>query len=158
MKLDRALAERAGLCVLAAAVAWLAATQITALRQASAWLDDVGLAYLSPPRPQFRDIIILAIDEATLAELAFRSPIDRAYLAAIVDELARRDVRALGIDVIFDQATREMDDRALLAALDAFPAPVVLGYGGTDSGLTLRQREFRRRTCAAAGSARLPCT
>ncbi|HEY7672741.1 MAG TPA: adenylate/guanylate cyclase domain-containing protein [Gammaproteobacteria bacterium] len=143
MKLDRALAERAGLCALAAVLAWLAATQITALRQSSAWLDDVGLAYLSPPRPQFRDIVILAIDEATLAELAFRSPIDRHYLAAIVDELARRDVRALGIDVIFDQATHEADDRALLAALDAFPAPVVLAYGGADSGLTLRQRVFQ---------------
>jgi class 3 adenylate cyclase/CHASE2 domain-containing sensor protein len=143
MKLDRALAERAGLCALAAAVAWLAATQIAALRQASAWLDDVGLAYLAPPRPQFRDIVILAIDEATLAQLAFRSPIDRGYLAGIVAELARRDVRALGIDVIFDQATRETDDRALLAALDAFPAPVVLAYGGADSGLTLRQRVFQ---------------
>jgi adenylate cyclase len=136
-------AARLGLCLLAAALAWLAVSQVSALRQASAWLDDIGLAYLAPARPQYRDIVILAVDEATLAELQFRSPINRRYLAEKVGELGRRNVRALGIDVLFDQATSHADDRALLEALDAFPAPAVVAYAGPAGGLTERQRAFQ---------------
>jgi class 3 adenylate cyclase/CHASE2 domain-containing sensor protein len=146
MTIGRQHAARIALCVLAAGVAWLAVSQISVLRQASAWLDDFGLAYLAPARPQSRDVIILAIDEATLAELEFRSPINRRYLAEAVGELSRRGVRALGIDVIFDQPTS--DDRALLDALDAFPAPVVVAYAGAVGMLTPRQREFESKFLA----------
>ena len=59
--------------------------------------------------------------------------------------LSERKVRALGIDLIFDQPTNADDDGALLEALDAFGAPAVIAIGDATNGLTPRQLQFQEQ-------------
>src|SRR5262245_21773735 len=145
-----------GLCALAAALSLLGTRQIALLRQSELLLDDFRLAYFAPPHEQSGDIVVLTIDEETLAQLPFRSPINRHLIADLVNILSERRVRALGIDLIFDQPTNAEDDRQLLEALDAFGAPTVIAIGDTTNGLTPRQLMFqqdylRGRTVGLAG-------
>ena len=133
------------LAVLAAALAWFGTRHLPVLRQGSAWLEDLQLAYFAQPRPQSDAVILLTIDENTLAELPFRSPISRAFLARVLRSLAAKKPSAVGIDILFDQPTIAEDDDALLAAIDSFPAPVVAVVGDASTGLTERQLEFQER-------------
>ena len=56
---------------------WLGTRHVALLRQSALLLDDFRLAYFAPPREQRSDIIVLTIDEETLAQFPFRSPINR---------------------------------------------------------------------------------
>lgn len=139
----RSVRARLALCVLAAVLAALGTLHGPWLAPGSAWLEDLAFANFSVRPPQNRDIVVLAINEDTLALLPFRSPLDRRFLAGLIDELSRRQVRAVGLDIIFDQPTEAEDDEALLAAIARFPGPVVIAAGGTADGLTPRQLEFQ---------------
>jgi class 3 adenylate cyclase len=145
-----------GIGLVAAALAWLGTRYLAPMRQASLFLDDFRLAHFAAPRGQRDDIVVLTVNEETLASVPFRSPINRRLVAGLVEELARRDVRALGIDLIFDQATTADDDRALLDALDRFPRPAVIAVGDAANGLSARQLAFQSeflagRTVGLAG-------
>jgi class 3 adenylate cyclase len=148
IKEGRTIAVCCGLGSLAAVLAWVGVHDVAVLREGSLLLDDFRTAYFATPRPQRSDIIVLAVDEDTLAQFPFRSPIDRGFLADLVRELGRRDLRALGIDFVFDQPTNPADDRRFLAALDAFPAPTVIAFGDASNGLTQRQLDFQSRYLA----------
>ncbi|HEX5047798.1 MAG TPA: adenylate/guanylate cyclase domain-containing protein [Gammaproteobacteria bacterium] len=139
----RTVAACVGLGLIAAAVAWVGVREIALVRQASLLVDDFRLAFFAPPRAQRSDVIVLALDEETVSRFPFRSPINRGFLAQLVNELAERNVRALGLDFIFDQPTTPADDRRLLEALDAFPSPVVIAAGDASNGLTDRQLRFQ---------------
>ena len=52
------------------------------------WIADIRLASLTPVEPQREDIVVLAIDEATLAKMNYRSPVDREDLAGRVCALS----------------------------------------------------------------------
>ena len=143
-KHTRTIAFCLGLGLLTAALAWFGVRNVAVLRHGSLLLDDFRVAFFAAPRPQRGDIIVLAVDEDTVSRFPFRSPIDRAFLADLVNELARRDVRALGFDFVFDQPTSPGDDRRLLDALDAFPRPVVIAVGDAANGLTPRQLAFQK--------------
>jgi len=153
IKQGRTIAVCCGLGALAAALAWVGVHDVAVLREGSLLLDDFRTAYFATPRPQRSDIIALAVDEDTVSQFPFRSPIDRGFLADLVNELGRRNVRALGIDFVFDQATNAADDRRFLEALDAFPAPTVLAIGDASNGLTPRQLEFQGRYLAGRTTA-----
>jgi class 3 adenylate cyclase len=130
--------------VAAALLAWIGAHHVAPLRQVALLLDDVRLASFAPPLAQRDDVIVLTIDEETLAQFPYRSPINRSLIASIVTTLSERKLRALGLDLIFDQPTTAADDAALLAALDSFHAPVVVAVADAANGLTPRQLAFQR--------------
>lgn len=69
-----------------------------------------------PPGTSLDDVVIVDIDEASLAELGqyFRWP--RAYHARIVETLHRAGARAIGFDVLFPEAERMPDEVALAYA------------------------------------------
>ena len=73
-----------GLCVLATGLAWFGTRHVALLRQGALLLDDFRLAYFAPPREQRNDVVILTIDEATLSQFPFRSPINRRLIAELV--------------------------------------------------------------------------
>jgi class 3 adenylate cyclase len=153
IKQGRTIAVCCGLGALSAALAWVGVHDVAVLREGSLLLDDFRTAYFAAPRPQRSDIIVLAVDEDTVSRFPFRSPIDRSFLADLVSELGRRNVRALGIDFVFDQATNPADDRRFLEALDAFPAPTVIAVGDASNGLTARQLDFQSRYLAGRRTA-----
>lgn len=155
-KRRRSILAAIGIGLLAGAFAWFGTRYVAPLRQASLFLDDFRLAHFAAPRTQRDDIVILAVNEETLASIPFRSPINRRLVANLVDELAQRNVRALGLDLIFDQPTNADDDRALLEALDRFPRPAIIAVGDAVNGLTPRQLAFQSeflsgRTVGLAG-------
>ena len=147
-KIHRRLASSLAFCALAAALTWFGTTRLAVLRQGAALLDDVELAYFGPPRGPSDAVVILSIDEDTLAGFPFRSPISRRFLADVLGALAPKRPRAVGIDVIFDQATYAEDDQALLDAAARFPAPVVFAVGDERNGLTTKQLAFQSQYLA----------
>ena len=74
------------------------------------WTADYRVASLLPPEPQHPDIVIAAITEDTLAQFPYRSPVDRHFLAQLLDSLNTAGVRAVGIDVLFDQPSEPDKD------------------------------------------------
>lgn len=94
-----------------------------ALTQLDLAIDDARLR-ASLPQPRDTRIVIVDIDEASLARLG-RWPWPRARIAALADELFERQRAAVvGFDIVF--AEPDADDTRLAAALDGRLA--VLGY------------------------------
>ncbi len=93
------------------------------------FVRDLRVAFFAPTAPVRSDMMVLAITEETLGTLPYRSPIDRGFLADVMERLARANVRAVVIDLLFDRATEPEKDERLRRALDSFPKPVIVAYG-----------------------------
>ncbi len=130
----------AALAVLVAALALALARLFPPLILAESFLVDLAIARLAPPEPQHPGIVIVAITEDSLATLPYRSPLDRAMLAGLINRVREAGARAIGLDVLIDQPTEPAKDAALHQAL-ADPATVVLA-AGPETPLTDRQRAF----------------
>src|SRR5690606_42070317 len=102
----RTLPAAIALSALAAALAWLGTHYVTVLRQGSAWLDDLQIAHLPREAGQSDDVVLLTIGEDTLAQLPFRSPISRAFLADALPAPADKKPRADGTDTHFHPPTK----------------------------------------------------
>lgn len=112
------------------------------LAAAERLIQAVAFHLLAPTEPQSRDIAIIAISDRTLAAFPYRSPIDRGFLADLITTLAASDPRAIGVDIVFDQATEPSKDEALRAALTRATAPVVIASVAGDSSLDREQRRY----------------
>ncbi len=106
------------------------------------WLSDFRFTVLSKPQPIDPRIVIAAINEETLATMAYRSPVDRGFLKKLLEHLALSKVRAVGIDILFDQPTESAKDEALRKTITDFPAPVIIASTGTKGILTAAQQAF----------------
>jgi len=126
-----------------AALTWVAVHWITMIRVSAEWLGDIQVVFAESPAAQNASIFILAITEDTLATLPFRAPINRRFLAELLTALADKGVRAVGVDVLFDQPTNAADDALLRDTLESYDRPVVVAVGNDDSELTQRQRAFQ---------------
>ena len=105
-------------------------------------LGDLRVALLSAPEPQHPDIVVVTITEETLAGLPYRSPVDRAFLAGLLQSLEAADVRAIGLDILFDQPTEPAKDERLRSVLMGLAEPVVVAWAGRDDQLTERQAAY----------------
>ena len=105
-------------------------------------LVDLRIAALAPREPLHPGIVIVAITEDTLAELRYRSPVDRSFLAGVLRALDQAGARAVGLDILFDQRTDAAKDAELGRVLRAMEAPVVVVWADADDGLTGRQTAF----------------
>ncbi|MEY9164642.1 adenylate cyclase [Sinorhizobium fredii] len=105
-------------------------------------LRDMMMISISPftnPKP---GIVVVAINEETLARLPYRSPIDRGLLTDILNRIQSGNPRAIGIDLLFDQPTEADKDLRLRSVLESFPAPVVLASGTKLDGLSSEQLDY----------------
>ena len=103
---------------------------------------QVALVADRPPEPHPRIALVL-IREETLADLPYVSPIDRALLARLVRAIDGLGARAIGIDLLFDQATEPDKDRAFLDALGSRRADIVLGGGDERTPMNPRRRAWQ---------------
>lgn len=71
-------------------------------------------------------IVLITYDDQTLQELQKRSPLDRKLLSEALTALDAMEPRAIGIDILFDQAQAE--DPLLLAAFKAMKTPTLIAY------------------------------
>lgn len=133
--------HRALLMLLAIATgSWLSIAQ-GPLRWLENWVSDLRIVMASPRENAPRDIVVLTVNEDTLKQFPYRSPVSRAYLANLVKTLETKGARAVGLDFLFDQSTEPTADKALYDALQGASIPVFVGY--TDSSnLTPDQSNF----------------
>src|SRR3954463_4378205 len=81
------------------------------------------LAPLRPPDPR---VVLIGITEETLAAFPYRSPIDRGFLARLLDSLEAAGVTAIGLDILLDRPTEPVKDAALRATIRREDVPVVV--------------------------------
>ena len=103
---------------------------------------DIRLAALQPPEPQSQDVVVAAITESTLSRFAYRSPVDRAFLADMLEALDKKQPRAIGIDLLFDQPTEIAKDDRLRATLRAMKTPVFVSYSNDPAVVDEDQRAY----------------
>lgn len=137
----------------AAALAVLLFAAVPILGEVEARLGDrVRLALAPGPVGQDPRISFVALDEATLATLPYRSPIDRGLLADVLDAIAAGGATAVGIDVLIDQPTEPEKDARLAAAIRDFPGPVVVAWAGRGAGMTEAQSAWLAGFAEASGA------
>lgn len=134
--------------VLVALITAVAVRSFTALRISADWLSDVQVVMFPPSAEQHPDIVVLALTEDTLATLPFRAPINRQFLAGLLSTIEQKGVRAVGVDILFDQPTNPSEDAALKRALENYSKPIVVAVGNEQSKLTPRQQDFQARYLA----------
>ena len=76
----------------AALIAGAGVAYITPLASIETKLADIRVAAMQAPLPPSKDIAVIALDEATLANFTYRSPVDRAFLANRSRPRARRQL------------------------------------------------------------------
>lgn len=106
------------------------------------WLSDFRIATLLPDEPQHPDILFIAINEETVTRFPYRSPVDRGFLANVLNALQAKGVKGIFLDVLLDTPTEPAKDAALKAALDGLTIPLVVSHGGVEEGLTPAQSAF----------------
>ena len=114
------------------------------LRLADESFGDLLIGHFSPPQPQHRGVAMVAIGEDSFVALACRSPVDRAFLADLIERLRAAKVRAIGIDILFDQPTLPENDERLRRRLIDPGVPVVAISALEGTALTERQQDFLR--------------
>ncbi|MBY8974842.1 CHASE2 domain-containing protein [Rhodobacteraceae bacterium NNCM2] len=114
--------------------------------------DRIRIALSSPAEGQDTRISLVMIDEATMATLPYRSPVDRGFLASLVDVLHASGARAIGLDILLDQPTEAAKDQRLAEAIRAFPGPVVIAWADARAGMTEAQIAWLDSFLALSGA------
>ncbi|MBL4721972.1 MAG: adenylate/guanylate cyclase domain-containing protein [Alphaproteobacteria bacterium] len=109
------------------------------------WTRDIRDILLSPWEKVRDDIVIFGITEETLNALPYRSPVDRGFLADLLNHIAKQNPRAVALDILFDRPTEPEKDAAFLKALQDFPAPVFVSYGDVSDSITQTQFDYMGR-------------
>ncbi len=122
----RFAAESALLLVFVTALA-AALSEFGILQQIERGIDDVALAYFSDDAAQPHSrVAVIEIDDETIARHPPRSPINRTFLADLLELVDGGGTTAIGVDVLLLEAGNETSDRELAATLKAMRSPVVL--------------------------------
>ncbi len=138
-----AAARFAGLAVVTAALVMLATEKLSLLSRINQFVQDWQIASVFAPRePQDPDIVIVAIDEATLRGFAYRSPVDRQFVSDLLQKLAAHRPKAIGLDLLLDQPTEPEKDAALAATLRNLKLPVLVSYVISAGVVTPEQKAY----------------
>lgn len=132
----RDLAALIVLIVSAAGASVLATRIVPVLAAAENWLVDLRVSLLSTARPQHPEIVLVVVNEDTLAGLTYRSPVDRGFLSNVLQWLDAAGAKAIGVDILFDQATEPAKDARLRETILALHAPTVVAWADRADGLT----------------------
>ncbi|SLN77160.1 adenylate/guanylate cyclase domain-containing protein [Oceanibacterium hippocampi] len=99
---------------------------------------------LGRSEPLDERIVVVTITEDTLAAFPYRSPVNRDFLADLVEALEAREVAGIAIDILFDQRTLSGVDERLRSVLTGASVPIVVATGDSKAGLTDAQLAFQR--------------
>jgi len=122
-----------GLLALLTVGVWKGLTYLPFFKVIENYVQDVRVAVFTPVMEQNDDIVVVTITEDTLKMFPFRSPVNRVFLAEIVKRLEAAQVKAIGIDILFDTPTVAEQDQALKSVFDAAQVPIVVSYGNPAS-------------------------
>ncbi len=102
---------------------------------------------------QEKRILLVPFIPETQQRTGERSPLDRSTLADALANLDTMGAKAIGIDILFDQA--QADDPKLIAALKGMKTPVWMGYATTrynPEDIQEWQQEFQDQFLARIGN------
>src|SRR5690242_17465427 len=85
------------IAVVATGAATLAVHNITFLLYVEHVVADVRTAWQMPAERQDPNIVIVALDEDTLQQFPYRSPVDRGFLADLIAAIAKIGPRAIAV-------------------------------------------------------------
>lgn len=97
------------------------------------------------------DVAVVLINEETLEEYPYSSPIDRGLLAKVVRGLDAAKARVIGLDVFFAKRTEDVKDEDLVTAIRDAKAKVVLGALDERGLKKDNQRAFQTYMITASG-------
>jgi adenylate cyclase len=107
-------------------------------------LADIRFAAIEAPRPPSDQIIVVALDEETLSNLAYRSPIDRGFIADLIQRLDTAGARAIGVDVLIDQPSEPAKDERLFSIIRTAETPLHLSFTADSAFVTGAQLDYMR--------------
>ena len=136
------LAQLAAVVIAATAVAMLGVRYVALLAQAEQFVADVRVASMLAPEPQDPYVVIVAVNEDTLARFPYRSPIDREFLASLLKSLESRGPRAIAVDLLFDQPTEPAKDADLHDVLANAKVPLIISYTDDPQIVNPAQKKF----------------
>ena len=96
----------------------------------------------APSEAQEPEIIIVAVDEATLSRFAYRSPVDRAFLSTLLRQISAHEPKAIALDFLLDQPTEPDKDAMLHRTLRELKMPLVVSYIASPDTVTPEQKAF----------------
>ena len=139
----RSLMFLAASALFAAFVSLAAVKLAPPLRAAEMALEDLMLLSAYPRGGLSDEIAVVMINEDTLDLLPYRSPVDRAFLADLLEAVSAAGPKGVALDLIFDRPTTSDKDEKLFMALRVpRPHPVVAAYVDQSLPLTEKQRGF----------------
>jgi adenylate cyclase len=128
--------------IVSLAVALVATRPPSPLAAAQRLFEAVAFRFLGPLHPPDPNVVVVGITEETLAGFPYRSPIDRAFLAGVIDALAQKGVAAVGLDIVLDRPTEPAKDAALRRALTRSDIPVLAISIAPDTSMPADRRRF----------------
>ncbi|MBF0382328.1 MAG: adenylate/guanylate cyclase domain-containing protein, partial [Magnetococcales bacterium] len=128
--------------LMAATISWTVMEKLSVFGMMERWISDVRIATLTPAEPQQEEIIIVTITENTLRRFPYRSPIDREFLAKLLEDLQEKKVKAVLLDLLLDQPTEPEKDKRLKDVLDNYKIPLTISYVDSQNLLTEFQQEY----------------
>ena len=130
--------------LLSALVSVAVVDNFVVLKSADNFAQDLEIAKETPPTAADDRIRVVAIDEATLSQMQYRSPIEREFLARLISRIDAAHPRSIGIDLLFDQKTEAAKDAALESELKGAKSPLVVAYTEHPVDVTPDQLNFLR--------------
>jgi class 3 adenylate cyclase/CHASE2 domain-containing sensor protein len=107
-------------------------------------LADIRVAALAVPQSPSDQIIVIALDEETVSQFAYRSPIDREFIANLITRIDTAGAKAIGVDVLIDQASDSAKDDRLYSAIRAVRTPLHFSFTSDSAFVTEPQLDYMR--------------
>ena len=104
--------------------------------------EDIRIAAFSPKQEQSKEIVIVAINEATLEQFQYRSPIDREFIAKLLKTLDKKGAKIIGLDILLDQPTEQSKDLLLKKTIGEIQKPLFISYSVSPEIVNENQLEY----------------
>lgn len=130
--------------LLSAIIAFVAVQSLAPLDNLEKKLADIRVAAMEVPKEPSDDIIVVALDEDTLAQFSYRSPIDRAFIADLIERIDSAGASAIVVDVLVDQASEEAKDIQLFDVIRESRTPLYFSYTADPAFVTEDQLNYMR--------------
>ncbi len=117
----------------AALIAFVAVRYVSLLTNLEYKAADIRIAAMQPPEEPSKDVVVVALDEATLTAFSYRSPVDRGFLADLITQLSAKGAKLIGVDVIVDQPTEPDKDAKLKQVIDSTKTPLFFSYSSASN-------------------------
>ncbi len=142
-KAQRSAAILVAVSLVSAIVSLLLVDNFSVLTRVNQFVQDWEIAgTFSRTEAKDPDIVVVAVDEATLTQFPYRSPLDRAFLSKLIQNIAAKGPAAIAVDYLLDQPTEQDKDVALAKTLRETKVPLLVSYVSDKNAVTPEQKAF----------------